>query len=225
MIFLEYIYIYIYIIFHYPIILHPPTPPLLFPGWAGPGGCFCIIFSIIFRFAASLRLSGSPGRPQTPAAAPRRPQNGPKTPQDAHKTCRRRLLLRPGARKRYKTFSFLHFFAMRHNASKTHRRRFTTAPRRLPDASKKKISRLGVVLGASWGVLGCLGASWNRSGGVLKSILDPKISVLGASFFWGRFWGHFGPCFGPFWDRFWVQVSTIFKLSGAPPTCLTKVIC
>ena len=166
-----------------------------------------IIFSIIFGFAASLRLSGSPGRPQTPPAAPRRPQNGPKTPQDAHKTCRRRLLLRPGARKPYKTDRFLHFFAMRHNASKTHRRRFTTAPRRLPDASKKKVSRLGGVLGASWGVLGCLGASWNRLGGVLKSILDPKISVLGASFFWAAF----GVILDPILDHFGVDFGSNFQ--------------
>ena len=151
---------------YYSTPLHPPPA---FSRVGGPGRVFLYYFSTIFGFAASLRLSGSPGRPQTPPAAPRRPQNGPKTPQDAHKTCRRRLLLRPGARKLYKTWTFSHFFAMRHNASKTHRRRFTTAPRRLPDASKKKVSRLGGVLGrprVSWGVL------------------EPS---------WGRFEVHFGP--------------------------------
>ena len=151
-----------------------------------------------FRFARE-----APDAPGGPKTAPKRPQDAPRRP----KTCRRRLLLRPGARKPYKTCRFLHFFAMRRNASKTHRRRFTTAPRRLPDASKKKIGRLGGVLGASWGVLGCLGASWNRSGSVLRSILDPKISVLGASFFWGRFSGHFGPYF----DHFGVDFGFNFQ--------------
>ena len=162
-----------------------------------------------------------PGGPRRP----RRPQDGPKTAPRRPKTPTRRAedvffcarvpenLIKPIV-----FYTFLQCVT-------TPPRRTGDASRQLQDAFRTPPKKKSAVLGASWGVLGCLGASWSRLGGVLKSILDPKISVLGASFFWGRFWGHFGPYFGPFWGRFWVQFSTIFKLSGAPPTCLTKVIC
>ena len=152
-------------------------------------------------------LVSFPGRLWRP---PRGPQDCPNTSQDAHKTSRRRLLLRPGARKHYKTCCFLHFLEMRHNAFKTHWRRPKTPPRPLQEPSKKKLQpswwRLGGVLGrprASWGVLD---PSWGRFG----VHFGLQIFVFFSSFLWGPFWGHFGGDFGPFLGRFWIQFWTIF---------------
>ena len=93
---------------------------------------------------------------------------------------------------------------------KTRSRRTGDAPRRLQDPSrslpKKSCSHLGGVLGASWGVLGRLGASWTRLGGVLGSILDLKI----LSFF-RLFCGvHFRVILGAILDHFWVDFGSNF---------------
>ena len=93
---------------------------------------------------------------------------------------------------------------MRHNASKTHRRRPKTPPRPIQDASKKKLQpswgrlkaysgvlgRLGAVLGAFWGRLGSVFlAPWGHLffgvdfGVILDAILG---SILGPIF------DHFG---------------------------------
>ena len=135
----------------------------------------------------------------------------PRQPQDAHQTFRRRasndlkrLLFRLGAQKHNETCGFSYFFAARHNASKTHRRRPKTPPRPIQDASKKKLQPSWGRLRASSGVLGrlgtILGAFWSRLGGVF---LAP----------WGRlFFGvDFGVILDVILDHFGVDFGSNFQ--------------
>ena len=89
---------------------------------------------------------------------------------------------------------------MRHNASKTHRRRPKTPPRPIQDASKKKMQPSWGRLRASSGVLGrlgaVLGAFWGRLGGVFFAP-------------WGRLF--FGVYFGVILDHFGVDFGSNFR--------------
>ena len=82
------------------------------------------------------QLQAAPSSPERPQDTP---HEAPKRPQDVFKTTLRRLLLSLGAQKHYKTNGFSWFFIVRHNASKTHRRRPKPpqdAPRHAQDAPK-----------------------------------------------------------------------------------------
>ena len=106
--------------------------------------------------------------PAAPKTAPTRPKTPTRRPEDVFFCAR----VPENTIKPVVFYTFL-------KCVKTRSRRTGDAPRRLQDPSrslpKKSCSHLGGVLGASWGVLGRLGASWTRLGGVLGSILDLKI--------------------------------------------------
>ena len=145
------------------LLYYTPPPPRLFPGWAGPGGCFCIIFPLFSDLRHHCGFQVRPGGPRRP----RRPQDGPKTAPRRPKTPTRRAedvffcarvpenLIKPVV-----FYTFLQCVA-------TPPRRTGDASRQLQDAFRTPPKKKSAVLGASWARLGASSGVLGRLGTVL----------------------------------------------------------